>query len=84
LANQPLPRFYARRQEAERQAKIAKIVLESGGQAPKRIAGATPVGAHRDLRGLPAVAKGVAGVQPGSDPLGALLLKESRAERRAR
>jgi hypothetical protein len=33
------------------------------------------------LRGLPMIGRGVAGVQPGSDPLGVLLAKESRRRR---
>jgi hypothetical protein len=31
-----------------------------------------------ELRGLPVVARGVAGVAPGTDPVRALLAKESR------
>jgi hypothetical protein len=39
----------------------------------------TPVGDDFErLRGLPAVAPGVRGVQPGSDPVRALLAKERR------
>lgn len=33
-----------------------------------------------DLRGLPAIARGVAGATPGSNPLSALLAKERRRQ----
>jgi hypothetical protein len=43
----------------------------------------TPVGDDFErLRGLPAVAPGVRGVQPGTDPVQALLRKESNREKR--
>ena len=39
----------------------------------------TPTGDDRErLRGLPCIARGVTGAQPGSNPVGALLAKERR------
>lgn len=74
-----LPRYFARQQEAERQRRIGRIVLETGEAAPARvIAGATPAGDWRKLRGIPCVSRGVAGVKPGTDPYLALAAKESR------
>jgi hypothetical protein len=35
-----------------------------------------------ELRGVPMIGRGVAGAQPGSNPVGALLAKERRARRR--
>jgi hypothetical protein len=61
-----LPRFRAR---AERAAKIARIVLEAGGnEASTAVARATLAGSEQRLRGLPCVARGVRGV-PGTDPV---------------
>lgn len=55
-----LPRFYARQEEAERQRRIARILLETGETVPARVtAGATLAGDRSRLRGLPAVGKGI-------------------------
>jgi hypothetical protein len=43
-----------------------------------RLSPATAAGDRRKLRGLPAVARGVSGHVPGTDPLEALLAKEDR------
>lgn len=68
--SQHLPRFYRRQQAAEDQRKIGRILLETGEAAPtKTTTAATLPGDTRRLRGLPAVARGVAGVSPGTDPL---------------
>ncbi len=62
--------------------QIARIVLETGGDAPPATAAhVTLAGDRLRLRGLPAVAPGVGGVMPGTNPLAALLAKESRAGR---
>lgn len=69
-----LPRFTETRQESER--KIARVLLESGAALPVV---KTPSGQARfqmtpaELRGIPAVARSVAGAIPGTNPLGALL-----------
>jgi hypothetical protein len=69
-----LPRFTETHIESER--KIAKVLLESGAALPvvKTLAGLarfqmTPA----ELRGIPAVARSVAGAIPGTNPLSALL-----------
>ena len=76
----PLPRFSKMRERAESNRKIARIVLESGGTAEsaKPVAYATLAGDERRLRGLPAVARGVSGASPGTDPVGALMRKQPR------
>ncbi len=43
---------------------------------------ATAPGDSRKLRGIPALAKGVASTCPGTDPLRAVLAKERRTEER--
>ena len=64
-----LPRFTIDHIADER--KVARIILESG-SAPESatVARATLPGDNRRLRGIPAVARGVAGVSPGTDPYG--------------
>ena len=68
---QILPRFNAAMNAIEDERKVARIVLESGpSEQPATIARATLPGDNRRLRGIPCVARGVAGVSPGTDPWG--------------
>ena len=68
-----LPRFTNTRRRDEQQ--IAKILLESGEELPvaKTFFGATLPGDARRLRGIPCVARSVAGAIPGTNPLAALM-----------
>jgi hypothetical protein len=75
-----LPRFSKIQQAVEDERKLAKIV----GEAELRPSPTKAGGDTRGLRGVPCVSKGVRGVQPGSDPVAALLAKESRRVRRGR
>lgn len=68
-----LPRFSATWQRIEDERKVARIVRESeGSEIPKTVARATLPGDNRRLRGIPCVARGVAGVSPGTDPRSAI------------
>jgi hypothetical protein len=71
---QPLPRSFAARQRLEDEAKIARIVAEAE-PAP---APGTAGGDRQRLRGLPAVARGVPGASPHTNPEAALMSKEAR------
>lgn len=64
------------------QAGVLLAALEDDPTAnlPLRHAHTKP-GDAAALRGLPAIARGVSGVQPGTDPLAAVLRKEHRRER---
>lgn len=65
-----LPRFTAASQRIDDERKIARILLESqAAEVPKTVARATLPGDDRRLRGIPCVARGVAGVTPNGDPL---------------
>jgi hypothetical protein len=77
----PLPRYTESQVELER--RLARILVETGEQAPTaaNIAGATAAGDARRLRGIPAHARGISGAIAGTDPLRALLAKESRRRR---
>ena len=74
-----LPRFTNTRLEDER--KVTQAVLDASGvevapdDAPIRTSITKP-GDPRRLRGIPIVARGVPGCQPGSNPLAALIRKE--------
>ncbi len=76
----PLPRFLAHLQKVEDARKLARIVLEAGGdeEPPKQSAGATSGGDWERLRGLPAIGRGVSGAIRGTDPVRALIAKERR------
>lgn len=75
---QPLPRSY-RRQEQERDAaKVARIVAYVEATEPPRAERATAAGDSRRLRGMPTVGRGTSGAIPGTNPVGALLARESR------
>lgn len=51
------------------QAKLARILIEVGEPAPQTPIGhATAGGDERKLRGIPAIARGVAGAIPGTAP----------------
>ena len=67
-----LPRFHRRQLEVEDRAAIERIVQEAVSET-STVARATLPGDTRLLRGIPVCAFGVAGVSPGTDPLGALL-----------
>ncbi len=67
---QILPRFYKALEAIEDERMVARVVLEaSPSEQPQTIARATLPGDNRRLRGIPCIAKGVAGVSPGTDPL---------------
>lgn len=76
-----LPRYTDTRRHDEQ--KIAKILLETGEELPpaKTFFGATLPGDERRLRGIPCVARGVAGACPGTNPLSALMGAENRRGR---
>lgn len=66
---------------AEAARRMARIALETAGDV-RTAKGATAGGDRARLRGLPAVGAGCgSGAVRGSDPLYALLDKESRRER---
>jgi hypothetical protein len=84
---QRLPRYYRRQLEAEDAQKIEKIILEGREleSDPGRPLRQSADGHSSDRRrGLPVISKGVGGASPGTDPLRALLAKESRGARRGR
>jgi hypothetical protein len=79
-----LPRFYARSERAASEAKIARILLETGAdvEPPKTVAKATLPGDSRRLRGVPLqCVRGATGAIAGTDPVQALLAAEHRSER---
>ncbi len=81
---QPLPRFLDRQRMLDEQRRVLdRILLEVGDEAPASAAGATAVGDPRRLRGLPAVGRGTGGTVFGTDPLRALIAKESRRQPRS-
>jgi hypothetical protein len=74
---QPLPRSFAARQRLEDEAKIVRIVAEAEPAPAPGSAG----GDRQRLRGLPAVARGVPGASPRTNPEQALLAKQGRRRR---
>lgn len=68
-----LPRFHARQQAREDKAAVDRAVMESEPMVTTTVARATLPGDNRRLRGIPCVARGVAGASPGTNPLAALL-----------
>jgi hypothetical protein len=69
-----LPRFYRRQQEAEASASVAEAVNESiADETFTPRSSITKPGDHRRLRGIPCIARGVSGVQAGSDPVAELI-----------
>lgn len=81
-----LPRFEAFRERIDAEKAVAKAIEEAGEVFPDatgRVYRQSADGHNRDrLRGLPAIGRGIGrAATDGSDPLGALLRKEARAER---
>lgn len=71
--SQVLRRFYAAMEKIEDERKLGRILLEStSADVPTTVARATLPGDNRRLRGIPCVARGVAGVSPGTAPSDAL------------
>lgn len=68
-------------ERAQAGALLAALEANPTASLPLRHALTKP-GDKDALRGLPAVARGVPGVQPGTDPLREVLRKERQAERR--
>jgi hypothetical protein len=65
--------------DAHNERLLAKILLETGEAAPPAtVIQATLAGDSSRLRGLPAIARGVSGAIPGTQPERALLAKERR------
>lgn len=82
---QRLPRFDSARDEAAWRDKLARILLEAGeDDSPNGAKPGSDVGGGDParLRGLPAIGRNVAGAIPGTDPLRALIAKETRNGRR--
>lgn len=79
---QRLPRFYAKRQQIEAEAKIARILLETGEPLPEapdaRTLTSVTHGDPARLRGIPAVSRLTSGAIHGTDPMRALLAKDRR------
>ena len=65
----------------EQRRTLDRILAEVGDEPPVSAAGATAAGDPRRLRGLPAVGRGCGGAIFGTDPLRALIAKESRRRR---
>ena len=83
---QPLPRFLRHEQQAEDLAKIAAILLETGGALPETVRGkplTASADGHRDdrRRGLPMIGRSVSGAINHSDPLKTLIAKENQRPR---
>jgi hypothetical protein len=64
-----LRRFHAYSERMEDERRIGRILLEAqAGEVPRTVSRATLPGDNRRLRGIPVVARGVAGVSPGTNP----------------
>ena len=78
-----LPRFY-RFQQAADERKLARVLLESGGEATPAATNGRPLTRSADghewqrRRGLPLLGRGVGGTAPGTSPLGELLRRENQ------
>lgn len=72
------PRYLRHQLEVEDRAKVGRIVAETETEPERQAAGATAGGDGRRLRGIPAVSRGTSGAVAGSDPVRALIAKESR------
>jgi hypothetical protein len=67
--SQVLRRFNASMERIEDERKIGRILLESqAAESPTTVTRATLPGDTRRLRGIPCIARGVAGVSPGTHP----------------
>lgn len=75
-----LPRF--QRETVEQAQKVARIVIEAGGQKPDE--DPTHQASSTDLRGIPVQARGVGGTIRETDPLAAAIDNEHRRSRRAK
>jgi hypothetical protein len=74
-----LPRFHQQQERLADARKLAVILLASGEALPEEAKRAAPMGSDpARLRGLPAIGPNVSGAVRGSDPVRALLSKESR------
>ena len=90
VAQQLLPRFYRRLQQAEDERRIGQIILETGcsedearASAGIRLLSRTADGHDpARLRGLPAIGRNVTGATVETNPVAALLRKEARSELR--
>lgn len=67
-----LPRFTAAMTAIEDARRLGRILEETGSTTPIATK-ATAGGDDRRLRGIPCVARGVAGVSPGTNPLAHVL-----------
>jgi len=67
-----------KRMDAEHEVKLAQIALDSGNNVLSR---STAAGDERKLRGIPTVARGVAGAQPGTQPEQETIARDERARR---
>ena len=74
MVAQPLPRTRRLKLQAQDAAKIDRIIGEAVDTEPSGSAGATA----GELRGIPIQARGTSGAVFGTDPLRALLAKESQ------
>jgi hypothetical protein len=66
---QILPRYLPPTNDSE---KIARILIQVGEPLPDKNYRATAGGDERRLRGIPAIARGVAGAVPGTSPHGSI------------
>lgn len=64
----------------QRQARTLKATLDAQAQVMQP----RPVPSPEDLRGIPAIGRGVAGVSPGTSPAAAISRLDRERERRAR
>jgi hypothetical protein len=72
------PRYLRRQLEVDDAAKVEAIVRQVEPEEPVEILPSARGGDWRRMRGLPIVGPGVGGTSPGTDPVRALLTKESR------
>lgn len=63
-----LGRIYRDQLAAHDRARVKRILADTPEQANRTRAGATAGGDERKLRGIPAIARGVSGVSPGTRP----------------
>ena len=71
--------------EAEQRRIMERALAEASDADKFRQLGAPSPGDTRErLRNLPVITKGVSGTQPGSSPVGALMAKEAKRERRGK
>jgi hypothetical protein len=68
-----LPRHRRHAEKAHDLQRIAAILAETDPNPTSTVVKVTLAGDSRRLRGFPIVARGVAGVSPGSDPVAELL-----------